>query len=88
MGKYLKPESSDIFGGLATYVELSGLTKGQAKRKLRHAGCGRIIETRRGSTSAELVQAPDNLSPVYGRAYRGWDSRAGGPCWVVHITKK
>ncbi|UPI11680.1 hypothetical protein [Aeromonas phage yong1] len=88
MGKYLKPRKSDIFGGACSvYVEITGLTKGQAKRKLRHAGCGRIVEVRQEYLH-ELVQAHDNHSTVYGRAYRGYCTRAGGPCWTVHIAKK
>ncbi|WNL63520.1 hypothetical protein ST21_012 [Aeromonas phage ST21] len=88
MGKYLKPVTDDIFGKYSTYVEPSGLTKGQAKRKLRHAGCGRIVEVPHGLYGSELVQAAGNPYPMYGRAFRGWDRRAGGPCWVVHIEKK
>ncbi|QDH46321.1 hypothetical protein LAh2_18 [Aeromonas phage LAh2] len=80
MPKLRKPDTSDIFGGRLKYVELACMTKGQAKRKLRAAGCGPLREDRT-SYSPELVQK-DGRGRPFGRAYR----MASG--WVVHLAKK
>jgi hypothetical protein len=80
MPKLRKPDTSDIFGGSTKYVELHHMTKGQAKRKLRAAGCGPLREDHT-SYSPEIVQKAAHGRP-FGRAYR--DSRG----WVVHLAKK
>ena len=76
MPKLRKPIRTDIFGRYAMYVELEYMTKGRAKRKLRHAGCGPLMDDGRELTMAEA-------RGVYGRALY-----VPGRGWVVHIEKK
>lgn len=78
MPKLRKPNRSDIFGRFTKYVELEYLTKGQAKRKLRNAGCGAMLVTRR-----DIEPQAGNFAEVWGRAFY-----VPGRGWVVHIAKK
>lgn len=78
MPKLRKPIRSDIFGLFKKYVELEYLTKGQAKRKLRNAGCGPMLVEYR-----EIEPKSGSFAKVFGRAFY-----VPGRGWVVHIEKK
>lgn len=77
MPKLCKPMRADIFGHYRRFVELEYMTKGQAKRKLRNAGCGPLL-----CDGRDIWQADDNRDQ-YGRAFY-----TPGRGWVVHMSKK
>lgn len=78
MPKLRKPTRSNIFGRYSKFVELEYLTKGQAKRKLRNAGCGPMVVM-----GHDIEPEPDTFAKVWGRAFY-----VPGRGWVVHVEKK
>ncbi|MGJ8863539.1 hypothetical protein AHP7_30 [Aeromonas phage AHPMCC7] len=77
MPKLRNPVRADIFGSYRKFVELEYMTKGQAKRKLRNAGCGPLK-----CNSTDIWQTGDGRTG-YGRAFY-----TPGRGWTVHLSKK
>ncbi|UZV40971.1 hypothetical protein P2_0015 [Aeromonas phage P2] len=77
MPKLRKPIRADIFGLYSRFVELEYMTKGQAKRKLRNAGCGPLV-----CAGHDISQRADGESYTYGRAFY-----VRGRGWSVHLAK-